>query len=270
MAKILIKIESKVLGEPNEIVVYIPKKIQVKMKSANDENGRARGNEIKVPYKVLYLLHGKNGDVSSFFDFTNVMAYADKYGVITVSTNAKNSFYTNMAYGERYFDYLSSEVPETIEAMLNLNISPSNTYILGYSMGGFGALKMGLTFPERFKGIASLSGSLRSMEENKRKIEDEDRRDLYLAFGDCEGSHAEENDLYHLVEKAMENKKKIPGIYLYCGRLDGLLEVNRKYQAYLDEKGISHTYAEDDGAHDFGRWDEQLREYIKIIGNDEV
>lgn len=270
MAKISIKIESKVLGEPNEIVVYIPKKIQAKMKANGHENDGSRGNETKVPYKILYLLHGKNGDASSFFDYTNVMAYADKYGVITVSTNVKNSFYTNMAYGERYFDYLSTEVPETIGALLNLYISPSNTYILGYSMGGFGALKMGLTFPERFKGIASLSGSLRSMEENKRKIEDEDRRDLYLAFGDCEGSQAEENDLYHLIEKAMDNKKKIPDIYLYCGRRDGLLEDNRKYHAYLEEKGISHTYVEDDGAHDFERWDEQIREYIKIIGNDEV
>lgn len=79
------------------------------------------------------------------------MAYADKYGVITVSTNVGNSFYANMAYGERYFDYLSTEVPATIGALISFDITPSNTYILGYSMGGFGALKMGLTFPERFR-----------------------------------------------------------------------------------------------------------------------
>ncbi|MGB4590373.1 MAG: alpha/beta hydrolase family protein [Clostridiaceae bacterium] len=267
MAKISIKIESRILEEPNEIIVYVPKKIQKKMKSNEDERGV---NKTTEPYKVLYLLHGKNGDANAFFDFTNVIAYAEKYGIITISTSVRNSFYTNMVYGEKYFDYLSIEVPETINSMLNLKIDPLHTYILGYSMGGFGALKMGLTYPDRFRGIASLSGSLRSMAENKRKIEDEDRRDLYLAFGDCEGSTAKENDIFQLLEKAMENEGKIPEIYLYCGRNDGLLEVNRTYHEYLEEKGISHIYVEDDGKHEFERWDEQIREYIKIIQSNEV
>lgn len=270
MAKISIKIESRVLGEPNEIIVYIPKKIQAKMKLAAPQNGKTGVDQAKALYNVLYLLHGKNGDADAFFDFSNVMAYAEKHGVITIATNVKNSFYTNMVYGERYFDYLSIEVPETLASLLNININPSNTYILGYSMGGFGALKMGLTYPGRFRGIASLSGSLRSMEENKRKIKDEERRDLYLAFGDCEGSIVEENDLFHLLEKAMENQGNLPEIYLYCGRKDGLLEVNRAYHEYLEKKGVSHTYVEDDGGHDFERWDEQIEEYFKIIRNNEV
>lgn len=265
MAKISIKIESRVLGEPNEIIVYIPKKIQAKMKSTTPENEDTGVEKAKVPYNVLYLLHGKNGDANAFFDFTNVMTYADKHEVIIISTSVKNSFYTNMVYGERYFDYLSIEVPETLVSLLNININPSNTHILGYSMGGFGALKMGLTYPGRFRGIASLSGSLRSMEENKRKIKDEDRRDLYLAFGDCEGISSQENDLFQLLDKAKEKQVNLPEIYLYCGRKDGLLEVNRAYHEYLEEKGVSHTYVEDDGGHEFERWDEQIKEYFKII-----
>ena len=265
MAKISIKIESRVLGEPNEIIVYIPKKIQAKMKSTGPKDEETGVDQAKVPYNVIYLLHGKNGDANAFFDFTNVMAYADKHEVITISTSVKNSFYTNMVYGERYFDYLSVEVPETLASLLNLNIDPMHTYILGYSMGGLGALKMGLTYPERFRGIASLSGSLRSMEGNKRKIKDEDRRDLYLAFGDCEEISAQENDLFQLLEKAMEKQVNLPEIYLYCGRKDGLSEVNRAYHEYLEEKGVSHTYVEDDGGHEFERWDEQIKEYFKII-----
>jgi len=107
MAKISIKIESRVLGEPNEIIVYIPKKIQAKMKSIVHENDERGLDQHIVPYNVIYLLHGKSGDANAFFDFTNVMAYAEKHGVITISTSVKNSFYTNMVYGERYFDYLS-------------------------------------------------------------------------------------------------------------------------------------------------------------------
>jgi len=38
-------------------------------------------------------------------------------------------------------------------------------------MGGYGALKLGIIFPERYKAIASLSGSLRSIEINKEKIQ---------------------------------------------------------------------------------------------------
>lgn len=269
MAKIKISVESKILEGPNEILVYIPKRILEDMRRKETEEDKAT-ETAGSSYKIVYLLHGKNGSAESFFEETNLIRHADAYGIIAIATSVRNSFYTNMVYGERYFDYLSTEVPEALEALLKIKAEPEDTHVLGYSMGGFGALKMGLTFPKRFRGVASLSGSLRSMKDNLAKIDSEGRRDLFLAFGDCLGKVFEENDIYYLTEKLKNDDQATPEIYLYCGRKDGLLEINRRYHRYLSDKGIRHTYVEDEGGHEYWSWDEQIREYFKRIRNNEV
>ena len=135
-----------------------------------------------------------------------------------------------MAYGEKYFDYLAQEVPFMIKETFNFSCSRENTYLLGYSMGGYGAMKLGLTYPERFKGIASLSGSLRSVEENRKLISTMQRDDLLLCYGDKSSPHDGDNDLYNLVERAINEGKELPEIYLYCGQNDSLITYNLRFK----------------------------------------
>lgn len=53
------------------------------------------------------------------------------------------------------------EVLASIDAVLaDYHIAPKRTYLLGVSMGGGGAWRIGLTYPERFAAIASLAGTL--------------------------------------------------------------------------------------------------------------
>lgn len=261
MSRFSIDFESTVLNRPERIHITIPKKF---LKYKEDGITAAKWTE-RDDYVVVFLLHGKSGNGFSFYEYTDLVTLSEKYNVIAIMADVGNSFYANMVYGERYFDYLSKEVPHMVESTMNFKLKPSSTYVLGYSMGGFGAVKWGLTDPDRFSGIASLSGSLRDMTTNKEKIMRNERPDLFLSFGECEGRVFKENDIYILVSKCKEQKKVIPFIYQYCGTGDGLLEVNEKFHDYLTEEEVNHVFVSDNGVHDFQDWNRQIEEYFKRI-----
>lgn len=266
MTRFSIDFESTILSRPEKIYVNIPKKF---FKYKEDGLISKKWTE-RDDYVIVFLLHGKSGNGLSFYEYTDLVTLSDKYNVIAIMADVDNSFYTNMVHGERYFDYLSKEVPYMVESMMNFKLNPSITYVLGYSMGGYGAVKWGLTHPEMFSGIASLSGSLRSMAINKEKILSEKRTDLFLCFGNCEEDTVLENDIYSLIKKCKADNKLIPYIYQYCGTGDGLLEVNQKFHNYLDNETVKHIYVTDNGKHDFQDWNRQLEEYFKRITRREV
>lgn len=256
MPKIKVEFESMILGIPQIVHVHIPKKRSVK-------------SEGEVRDKVLFLLHGKSGCGNTFYEYTNIVHLSNKYNLITVMPDMHNSFYTNMVYGEKYFDYMTKELPNVLKTIMALDLDSTENYVLGYSMGGYGAMKWGLTEPTLFSGIGSLSGSLRSLQDTLNKITYENRRDLFLAFG----NHAlerKEDDLYALVKEAKKRKEKLAPIYLYCGRNDGLIDVNRRFHRFLQELSIEHRYIEDDGIHDFKNWNIHIENYLEWITRSKV
>lgn len=252
MPKITLEFESNTLGLPQTIHVHIPKKRLTYLK----ESSR---NE-----KVLFLLHGKSGSGDTFYDYTDVVELSNKSNVVLIMPSMQNSYYTNMAYGEAYFDYLTNELPKILKALISLDLSETENYVLGYSMGGYGAIKWGLTEPELFSGIASLSGSLRTLQDTQEKIMKEQRKDLLLAFGHHVLDRPED-DIYNLAEEAQRRSVALPGIYIYCGRNDRLITVNRKFHDFLSMNQIEHNYIEDEGVHDFTDWNIQIRNYIEWI-----
>ncbi len=269
MARILLEFDSTILGKPTELFIHIPKKLLKYQKKDIDSPRQEPLFSDKVLPPVVYLLHGKSGKGSSFYDFADLMRLSEEFGVITIAPNMDNSYYTNMAYGENYFDFLAYEVPQMIKETFSFPITKENTYVLGYSMGGYGAMKLGLTYPQRFSGIASLSGSLRSVDENRELIRTMDREDLRLCYGEEENARDEENDLYKLVKKAKKEGKKIPELFLYCGENDGLMTYNLRFREFLLEHHISHTFIKDEGSHDFKSWNKQIECYFKIINRKE-
>ena len=254
MAKFNIKFESKSIEGPAYLIVYIP---DILFREGRVEEGR-----------VVYLLHGKNGDGEDFGDYTGCYPYARERELILVIPSMTNSYYADMAYGPRYFEFLSSEVPLYLKNTLKISSQWDKNYVLGYSMGGFGALKLALTYPERFKEVCSLSGSLRSMAVNEKLIQGGQRQDLNLAFGSCNAETYKANDIYHLIEELLKNKDRIPYINLYCGEQDGLFQYNKAYAEFLEEKKVPHSFSLDQGDHSFTYWDKEILRFFQKIDNE--
>lgn len=206
-------------------------------------------------YKTLYLLHGYNGNHSDWMRYTAIERYAEKYRLAIVMPQANNSYYTNMAFGPKYFDFIANEVPEYLKTVLPLASKPENTYIAGLSMGGYGALKIGLTYPERFKAIAGLSSAIDIDWIINLHISDPVRtQQMRAIFGSNLKVESTANDLFAVASR-LNKRKKLPQIYFSCGTEDFLYQSNLKFKDHLKDLKIEFTFESYPGDHNWQYWD---------------
>lgn len=107
---------------------------------------------------TVYLLHGLSDNSSGWTRYTAVEQYARERGLAVVMPEVQRSFYADMAAGLDYFGYVAVELPAMCERMFGLPHERTKRYVMGLSMGGYGALKCALTYPERYAGVGSFSG----------------------------------------------------------------------------------------------------------------
>ena len=111
---------------------------------------------------VVYLLHGLTDNCTGWLRYTQAEHLARTHGAILIVPEVQRSFYTDMTYGLPYFTYVSEELPAVCRRMFGLGAAREKNYIFGLSMGGYGAMKCALTYPDRYAGAASFSGVMRS------------------------------------------------------------------------------------------------------------
>ena len=109
---------------------------------------------------VLYLLHGLSDDDTIWLRRTAIERYVAAMGLAVVMPQVHRSFYTDEARGLRYWTFLTEELPELVSRFFRVSSEPTETFVAGLSMGGYGAFKWALRHPGRFAAAASLSGAL--------------------------------------------------------------------------------------------------------------
>ncbi|BCR36485.1 alpha/beta hydrolase [Mariniplasma anaerobium] len=209
--------------------------------------------EKNTEVKVLYLLHGYFGHYMDWMRLTSIERYASKYNLCVVMPSADNSYYANTEIGANYFDYVSIELPKIIENMFHVSKKAEDRYVCGLSMGGYGALKIGLTYPDRYNKIASLSGAIEIDRLYKTHMDDPRQKRFLNSFGQMpvKGS---KHDIYHLINK-LDLTKKVPKLYLACGTEDFLYEDHLRFGAFLKNKHIDFVNKEEKGGHEWRLWD---------------
>lgn len=209
----------------------------------------------------LLLLHGKGDNQTKWLRRTSVERYAKKHKLAVIMPDARKSFYTNMMYGGgEYWQYISEEIPEkTRKIFPSLSDKREDNYVAGLSMGGYGALKIALHYPERYHRAASFSGGVNITKRAKINV-----NHGKAVFGDANYIPGSENDLYHLVSFAGQSRK-LSELYLCCGTEDFLYEDNWDFHCFLKEKGVDHIYEEWKGVHDWDFWDEAIKRGIEFM-----
>src|SRR5262245_52048408 len=91
---------------------------------------------------VLYLLHGRTDDHTSWQRYTSIERYAEAAGLAVVMPSAHNSFYADEVRGHPYWTYVSEELPSIVQSLFRVSDRPEDTFVAGLSMGGYGALKL--------------------------------------------------------------------------------------------------------------------------------
>lgn len=208
--------------------------------------------------KVLYLLHGYSDDHSIWLRRTSVERYAAAHNLAVIMPAVNHSFYCNEAVGERYWDYVSDELPKVMHRFFRLSDRPEDTFVAGLSMGGYGAMKLALTYPERFGAAGCFSGALDVADMSQRSKGSV--ANMARIFGDVEKISGSENDLLHLM--TLPAKKK-PRLYVSCGTKDFLYHQFQKVVPLLEQNGWDVTSYEKPGAvHEWGFWDEEIAKFI--------
>jgi S-formylglutathione hydrolase FrmB len=86
--------------------------------------------------KTHILLHGLSDNASGWARRSQADYFAEKYGISIVIPEVQRSFYQDMYYGARYYEYVSAELPELIQKMFKVSTEPEDLFVAGLSMGG--------------------------------------------------------------------------------------------------------------------------------------
>lgn len=209
---------------------------------------------------VVYLLHGLSDDHTCWFRYTSAERYANQYQAALVIPEVQRGFYTDMQYGLPYLTYIAEELPQIVHRLFGLGGCREKTFVAGLSMGGYGALKCGLRYPDRFGGCAGFSSVT---DTSRREDSVLPRQEFTGIFGD---KVDEKDDLFYLAEQCAQlPEAKRPQIYMSCGQEDWLTADNQKLHTRLAQLGIAHTYETWPGGHEWGFWDESLRRTLELF-----
>src|SRR6266550_2289740 len=198
-------------------------------------------------YPVLYLLHGHGGDYSSWIANTNLTNYAADFNLIIVTPEGQDGWYTDSATvdADKFETFIVKELIPDVENRYRVIPDRNARAIAGYSMGGYGALKFGLKYPQLFTFAGSLSGAFNAPLRT-------DNSSIRQTFGPLNSPVREANDLTKIAAKV--TPASLPRLYFDCGKDDPWLEANRKLHADLQRLGIENEYREEPGTHDWSYW----------------
>ena len=155
--------------------------------------------------------------------------------------------------GKDFEKWIVDEVPRLVSEVTG-KAPDAPLFIAGLSMGGYGALRLGATYPERFKAFAGHSSITRFSEMSQFVEEPLD------AYGDIDDEESS------VITAMLRNKHRLLPFHFDCGLDDPLIEGNRRLHAQLQVAGIDCSYQEFPGGHEWPYWVEHIRETFRFFG----
>lgn len=212
---------------------------------------------------VAYLLHGMYGDADSWIRYSNIDRYAQDRRIAVVTCSAGNNFYQNMPEGLKWEDFFTEELPAFICALFPVSPRREDTFIGGFSMGGYGAWHLGLKAPGVYSKAASMSGALdiAALFKDPKNIPSPSPFNLRALFGDPDAIEGSGADLFAQYEKCRESGR-VPALYQACGTEDFLYQMNLSVRERMLKAGCDLTYNEGPGGHDWNFWDREIQSVL--------
>lgn len=208
-------------------------------------------NDLTRDISLIYLLHGRGGNAKSFLQQTTLARKIQDTSMVAFSIDIGNSYYTNSeAFGE-VFTFLITEFPKVIKEIHPFDIL--DEFVIGISMGGYGALKWLEKEPNRFKGVAILSPLL-LMESLMLHIPTS-KREIYSIFA--------EKNMPNLILNNLLPSDLSTKIFHFCGNHDFMFEDNKMFSNTVGCKLKRYNFQVWEGEHTWELWDRQLEIILK-------
>ncbi len=153
-----------------------------------------------------------------------------------------------------YEKWIVDDLPSCLREVFP-QLDPETFFLAGLSMGGFGALRLGMKYADRVAGISAHS-SITQVEQLSQFIPYPAQAFQYAG--------KEDTDLLHW---AKANRQHLPPIRFDCGTDDSLLAANRDLHRALTGMNIRHQYEEFPGGHDWEYWTDHVRQTLEFCTN---
>lgn len=259
MASIQLKIYSAALKTRTNVNVFLPTLLPDQNGFAKREHDYETFYETHGQFPVLYLLHGTYGDEGDWRRFSRIEDYARNHNLAVVMPYGENSFFRNTDSGKDYETYLTRELPRLIQWMFPVSSKREDTFIGGLSMGGTGAVRLGLAHPDIYGYTIGLSACVDPI---AKTIDATEFTVWTHAFNNSEYGKDSADDLYALAERAMKSDGPRTKLYLGVGTEDFLYQQNCRYHEFLNSIGYEHVFSTGKGIHNFDFWDPEIRKAI--------
>ncbi|MFN8347692.1 MAG: alpha/beta hydrolase-fold protein [Spirosomataceae bacterium] len=154
---------------------------------------------------------------------------------------------------EDYEKWIIEDVPAIVKEQI-LAGQEVPLFITGLSMGGFGALRLGAAYPDKFRAFSGHS-SITEFSQLSQFVED------------FEGLMTNTQPSASVLESMVKNKAILPPFRFDCGKEDLLLEPNRVLHHALMQHGIEHRYEEFSGGHEWPYWEKHIADSLLFFGS---
>ncbi|HEY8285895.1 MAG TPA: alpha/beta hydrolase-fold protein, partial [Chloroflexota bacterium] len=99
------------------------------------------------PFPTFYLLHGLSDDHTAWTRNTSLERYAEASPFMIVMPDGGRGYYSDAPGGDAYETAIVRDLMTTIDQTFQTDARRGARAIGGLSMGGYGALKLGLGHP---------------------------------------------------------------------------------------------------------------------------
>lgn len=217
--------------------------------------------EVPFPYRTVYFLPGYSGDSDEIYTYLSMRRQSELKGVAVVIVNGDNSFYVDHPLRNmNYSTFVGREVVEMTRKLLPLSHKREDTYLAGLSMGGYGTLLNGMRYADTFGRIAAMSPAIDIYKVHELNPNAGFSTELLdNIFGSREEYLVGDTNLTKTYLEAFKRRKKMPELYVTCGRQDRLVyEQDKRFTEVLQKAGVPVVYQESDGDHDTDFWEGKM------------
>lgn len=198
------------------------------------------------PYPVLYQLHGGNQSHTSWLHHSGLARQVRNLPLIVALPDGAQSRWANGGPPfTHYEDFLVRDLAQHLRATFPTTLD--GWAIGGNSMGGLGAMRLGIKYPTLFISVWAHSG----VYPTAAQLPEHWYWSGLPADLDC----------YQLIAQA--DPAHPPRLSLDCGLDDHLLESNRRFHSFLDERGVLHSFREHPGGHNWEYWQDHLADGLE-------
>ncbi|MEX2333360.1 MAG: alpha/beta hydrolase-fold protein [Pseudohongiella sp.] len=258
-------------------------------------------SESDARYPVLYLLHGYMQNYTVWGRNLGAAFYARSFSdLIVVMPDAGNSWYINYASSEgnqrnNWEDHIVRDVIGHVDSNFRTLASREGRSIAGLSMGGYGAVMLGLRHPGLFISVASTSGALAHARNRATAIAEGQPAPVARSIGDSPElaradafisqiidipgfssqdernprgtdfetvEQAEAYDPFHIIYDVP--KSRLPHIYLDSGVDDGLITATHEFMQILLLNDVPFAYMQSQGRHNSEYWRRSIGHLMSV------